>query len=321
MFTPPTSGKQEEFEKQLGTKIMEGRSLQIIDNANHMTITGNLMCQATSAETVSPRKLGVSEMPTCENNFVIITNGNNMRVGGDCVRRAVGCWLERPMERPSQHKYRRRDLLGNLRKKRGRTIAACFTALRHFIQAGMPEPANALPLGGYEDWLRLVRNMLLYYGMADPICGTEALCGDEPAKAFLANVLNAWVTAFGEGPSNAKMAREVVTLMRSTDPSGKTVLGGQSTYAQLAEVMRDMPYRVKTGFSDANEQVWFGKWLGDHLRTVAPGGLRLNKVIEKRGEKGNTSHRGNRYYVERIQELKAEERKDDDDYDLEDDHA
>jgi hypothetical protein len=323
MFTPPTVWKQDEFEKQLGTKIMEGRSVQIIDNANRITIGGNTMCQATSAETISPRKLGVSEMPTCENNFVFITNGNNMRVGDDCVRRAVGVWLERPMERPSQHKYRRRDLLAKLRAKRGRTIAACFTALRHFIQAGMPEPEGARPLGGYEDHLKLVRNMLLYYGMADPVCGTEALCGEEPAKALLANVLDAWVAAFGEGPEHAKKAREVVMLTR--DVSGETAYGGQSVYVPLAEVMRDMPYRVKTGFNEGNEQVWFGKWLGDHVRTVAPGGLRLNKVIEKQeAGKGNKSHRGNRYYVERITELKPEERnagEDDDEYDPEDDHA
>jgi hypothetical protein len=280
---------------------MEGRAVQIIDNANHITIGGNLMCQATSSETISPRKLGVSEMPTCENNFVFMINGNNMQVGGDCVRRAVGCWLERPMERPSQHKYRRRDLLTKLRARRGRTIAACFTALRAFIQAGMPEPDNALPLGGYEGWLKLVRNMLLYYGMADPIQGTESLCGEEPAKALLANVLDAWVKAFGEGSPNAKMAREVVKLTRDAS--------GQSVYVALADVLRDMPYRVKTGFSESNEQVWLGKWLGDHVRTVAPGGLRLNKVIEKQeAGKGNKSHRGNQYYVERISEPTPEQR-------------
>jgi hypothetical protein len=317
MFTPPTVWKQDEFEKQLGTKIMEGRSVQIIDNANHVTVGGNTLCQATSAETISPRKLGVSEMPTCENNFVFLINGNNMRVGGDCVRRAVGCWLERPMERPSQHKYRRRDVLTKLRAKRGRTIAACFTALRAFIQAGMPEPEDALPLGGYEGWLKLVRNMLLYYGMADPVCGTEALCGDEPAKALLANVLNAWVTAFGEGPANAKMAREVVRLTREASL--------QSSYAPLADLLREMPYRINTGFSEGNEQVWFGKWLGNHVRTVAPGSLRLNKVIEKQEPgKGNKSHRGNQYYVERINEPKPQQRnpgEDEDEYDPDDDHT
>src|SRR5262249_12075969 len=114
-------------------------------------------------------------------------------------------------------------------------------------------------------------------------------------------------------------------VMLTRDVSGQTVCGGQSVYVPLAEVMRDMPYRVKTGFNEGNEQVWFGKWLADHVRTVAPGGLRLNKVIEKQeAGKGNKSHRGNRYYVERISELKPEERnpgEDDDEYDPEDDHA
>jgi putative DNA primase/helicase len=83
----------EELEKRVSAQMLAGRRVINIDNCNH-PIKGSALCNLLTAESVSLRILGRSEMPDIISSSFILINGNNVRLADDMVRRTVLCNLK-----------------------------------------------------------------------------------------------------------------------------------------------------------------------------------------------------------------------------------
>ena len=87
------SKSAEENEKRLGALLLEGSSINSLDNLS-VDIGGDLLAQMVTQILIKPRILGRSEMPECENRGMLFATGNNIRVIGDMIRRTLVSWLD-----------------------------------------------------------------------------------------------------------------------------------------------------------------------------------------------------------------------------------
>ena len=100
---------EEETEKRLAACLLAGYPLTNIDNVNG-ELGGDFLCQVTERPLVSPRVLGRSEQPQIPNRMTIFATGNNIRLKGDMVRRALICSLDARIERPELRTFKNKPV-------------------------------------------------------------------------------------------------------------------------------------------------------------------------------------------------------------------
>src|SRR5262249_39483357 len=88
-----------ETEKRLTGLLLACYPLISIDNVNG-DLGGDLLCQAVERRTIRVRPLGTSELVEIESCSTLLSNGNQMSVRGDMVRRNIVSKLETTEERP-----------------------------------------------------------------------------------------------------------------------------------------------------------------------------------------------------------------------------
>lgn len=209
--SPPlaTPGKtEEETEKRLGSLLLKGVPLAVLDNVMS-TLGGALLCQVVTEPMVTVRILGKSEMPDVENSLSLIATGNNMVITGDLIRRNLVCKLDARTEQPET-----RDFTGNplrmVRADRGRYVAAALTVARAHAMAGYPGAMGLRPLASFDDWTRMVRGALVWLGRADPVESMSRTYRGDTERNELRTVLSLWAARFGSGESGARTIREAL---------------------------------------------------------------------------------------------------------------
>ena len=185
---------EEETEKRLAAELISGQSIVLVDNLNG-DFSGDFLCSAIERPVVKPRILGRSENKRIENHSTFFANGNNLRLVGDVVRRAVTCSLDANMERPELRQFKNNPVAAIL-ADRGRYVAACLTIVRAYLAAGCPEPCPLL--ASFEDWSRLVHSALVVWlGCADPCDTMEKSMMDDPTVATRRAIVAAWEATIG----------------------------------------------------------------------------------------------------------------------------
>ena len=102
VITP--SEKSEELEKVLGSMLLEGSTINSLDNMS-LDIHGDLLAQIITQSFVKTRILGKSEIPECEWRGLLFATGNNIRVIGDMIRRTLSCNLDAKVENPELRRF------------------------------------------------------------------------------------------------------------------------------------------------------------------------------------------------------------------------
>jgi hypothetical protein len=189
-------GDAVEFEKRLGSQMLAGDSVILLDNCNE-PVGGELICSCLTQPVIKVRILGKSEMPTIVCNFVLLATGNNFSVWGDMVRRTLICRLDPKCERPDLRTFNTEDPIIVMQRERPKYVIAALTVLRAFVLAGRPKPKGYMPLGSFEDWSDLVRCCLIWLGEADPCNTIEELRKRDPEISQLGAVLDNWYEVCG----------------------------------------------------------------------------------------------------------------------------
>src|SRR4051812_30976699 len=99
------------------------------------------------------------------------SNGNNIRIMGDLVRRTLTSRLDAKSERPETRVFKF-DPIDQIKADRGKFLAAVFTIARAYMVAECTsvEPA---PLAGFSGWSKMVREPLIWLGLSDPVMSME----------------------------------------------------------------------------------------------------------------------------------------------------
>lgn len=198
---------EEEFEKRLGSSMLKGDPVIVIDNIEGQ-FGGPRLCSVLTSPTPSVRVLGKSKQPEIPNTFVLIGNGNNMLPRGDLPRRCVRCRIDAQTEEPDKRAFSF-DPVDVVRRTRAQRVVDHLTILRAYILAGRPLETRIEPMGSFEDY-SLVRGALVWLGMADPLGTRAALKRGDAKKQELGEALREWHVRFGPDPMTIADLRSVV---------------------------------------------------------------------------------------------------------------
>lgn len=189
---------REEWDKVLFSILLAGDPLVLFDNVTTM-LSSDALDAVLTGTTYAQRLLGVSEERRVAIRTVFLASANNARLSTDLVRRSVGCRLEPDVERPEERAgFKHADLLGHVRRERGRYLGAALTILRAYAVAGRPT-VKARPMGSYTAWCRVVRDALVWAGATDPAITQDALRETaDVERDELRDLLTAWHGLLGD---------------------------------------------------------------------------------------------------------------------------
>jgi len=200
----------EEERKRLLALLLEGSAVTVIDNCER-PITSDVLCTALTESEIRDRVLGSTRTVSVPTATVWICTGNNLRFDGDLSSRALLCRLDPKCERPEERSFAR-NLHEDVPLRRAELVTAALTICRAYIVAGYPV-VNAPTFGRFEQWSRLVREPLIWLGMADPCETRKAVEAGNTERENLANLLDAWHQAFGSSQQT------VVEVLKSLEPA------------------------------------------------------------------------------------------------------
>jgi putative DNA primase/helicase len=149
---------------------------------------------------------------------LMVATGNNLSIVGDLKRRVSLIRMDSGQERPEQRTFSR-DHLEDVFKRRGELIRAALTLPLTYLAAGAPAIDGMHPLGGFEQWDRMVRRPLVWLGLPDPLKASEGLREQDPDLEGMRLLVGAWCAAFG---SASKTAAELAAAGMAFRPVSDT---------------------------------------------------------------------------------------------------
>ena len=192
--TPKT---KEEWEKRALSILMSGAPVHIWDNLEG-AFRSDVLASLLTAREWRGRRLGQTEEVSVPARTVWFANGNNVQIGGDLARRIYLSRIDAEVALPwMREDFRHPDILEWTKGHRGELIAAALTLGLAWVRAGRPEPEKVPPLGGFEDWRRVVGGVLEFAGATEFMANAMEvfLEGDADLRqweGFLSSVYEVW---------------------------------------------------------------------------------------------------------------------------------
>jgi putative DNA primase/helicase len=194
------------------------------------------------------------------NAALYFATGNNLRLTGDMPRRAIVGRLDAGVERPEDREFSTEDPVDKLKREHPKYVAACLTILRAYIVAGAPEQSR--PLGGFEEWSRLVRDVLIWLGEPDPLGTMQRTREQDPRREALAAVLDQWSGVLQHKRVSAKEVIDIATDFQAGNADDKKRYLHPEFREALLIVAGD------AGYINSRR---LGKWLGDNSGKIIDG--------------------------------------------------
>lgn len=210
-----------EADKRLAGVLMAGDAMVNIDNVER-PLGGDLLCQVLSQPVLKTRPLGASSMVDVPTHAIMAATGNNLSVQGDLKRRVTMIRMDAKLERPELRAFDGEPHLERVLRLRGHLIQAALTIPLAYLAAGAPD-VGTTPLGGFEDWDRLVRRPLVWLGLSDPLDTNAQLRAEDPDLEATLALLTAWFDLFaGSAMTAADVIREGMASGEGFDTSAAT---------------------------------------------------------------------------------------------------
>lgn len=239
--------RDEETEKRLGAALIGGDAIIALDNIDR-PLGGQLIDQLVTEPIVSARVLGKSLNLQVPNVYCLFATGNNLKLLGDMVRRALMCRLDPHCERPELREFETPDPVLIAAAQRPALVIAILTIARAFLLAGCPN--DYPPLGSFAEWSRWVRDPLVWLGEADPVATIERVRHEDPRLNTLRAVLQQWHTILGEQEVSARQAAERAMQMEE--------LRNVRAHPEFHEALLAVAGDRRGGISSQRLGIWLG---------------------------------------------------------------
>ena len=260
----PAPKSDEEWAKVITVTIIKGQTVMVIDNVEEKLQSSSLSTLLTSL-TWRGRILGRSDDIVMPNHVTVIATGNNIRLGGDLPRRCIWIRMDAMMSRPwlrDIKSFKHPRLIEWVSGQRGALLAAILTVARAWVVAGMPEAPNRLMLGGYENYSRVIGDILAYIGVRGFLTNLNIMYDETDTETpQWAAFLETWYDTVGE---ISLTAADLVNHLNHNP----------ELRASLPDVIADIEAR--------NYSVRLGQQLGKRNGVRYPNGFVLVKAGEKR---------------------------------------
>ncbi len=162
--TAPSSGNEDEWRKLLLGVALDGHPLFVLDNLEGALRSGTLAGFITADPFVG-RVLGLNKTVSARNRVVLVATGNNVALAGDLPRRVYWVRMDAKVARPWEREtWRHPALLEYVTGERGHLLWAALILARNWWASGCPAP-SVRPLGGFEDWTRVIGGILEFAGI------------------------------------------------------------------------------------------------------------------------------------------------------------
>lgn len=203
---PDSTGRNgdAEIEKRLGFIARSGDPIVNFDNVDKVEVGGDSLETVISApKTYTFRILGLTDGLTLPWRTVVVFTGNNPRWSFGMNRRLIVITLESPLAQPEhrpldtyKHPERANSLLEYVIAHRAELVRHALTIVRAYALAGMP---NALTIGTFGAWARIVPSAIVWCGGVDPMLCRPGADGEESdatvQRQTLAREWSAYLTA------------------------------------------------------------------------------------------------------------------------------
>jgi hypothetical protein len=168
MFSAPCD--EDEWRKQITMALMSGTAVVIIDNVKRPLVSPEL-CKALTETTHADRAFRTHDKIALSVKATFICTGNNIRLGGDMVRRCYHVRLDAKCSKPflrtgpaPGRDFKIQDLKAWAIEHHGELLAALLTLARAWYVAGQKKP-KLKPMGSYEAWSTTVGGILEFAGL------------------------------------------------------------------------------------------------------------------------------------------------------------
>lgn len=279
---------EEEMQKAMLGLLVAGDPVIVLDNASR-AIESDALCSIITEPSVKWRWLGGNRNVRATTNTTLVLTGNGLEIIGDLTTRLLMIELDAAVERPDERTFSRADLKSWIGEHRGELVRAALTIPLAYLTGGCP--AMARRSSRFHTWDRLVRDPLLWLGIADPLDSQRLMRAHDPEREALAAVLHAIEVEFGEKEwTVGALLRKAAGQIGAASLGGRQMEEGSLAYAALA---------VAAGASGSISGKRLGRYLTKRVRRIVEG-LRLEDV----GEDPVAHVR--RYRIDRVEVVNAE---------------
>ena len=275
---PQAQDPGEERKRLLGV-LMDGDEIVVVDNVER-EMQSDALCTVLTETAFTDRQLGGNRKVTAPSAATFIVTGNNVAIVGDLSSRTVSCALDPDCERPEEREFDV-NLHETVPLRRAELAVATLTIVRAYLVhlEDRGERVRLPNFARFEDWSRLVREPLVWLGMADPCEGRERVEGHDTVRTQLGVLLEAWRENYpGEAATVADALKLATRAAALNEPEADTATRGRLLEAMLAiggDGRKPSPGAV-------------GKFISKHERRLE-GGLRF--------ENAGVSHKVTRWRV------------------------
>jgi hypothetical protein len=144
---------EDETRKLLTSAVREGRTLILFDNQKAKLSSASLEAFIGSPAW-SDRLLGVNQTVSFPNLATVFVTSNGCTVSPDMRRRSLFIELHLEEERAEDRKFRRNLSFATLLSLRPKILAACWSLVRNWHEAGQPEPRRSSST--FDDWAKTI---------------------------------------------------------------------------------------------------------------------------------------------------------------------
>lgn len=249
----PWAKDGDELRKSLFASLLGGdRSIAFDNMQSDRTYTAPELCAFLTADTWKDRLLGKSEAPTAVNKSVVSTSGNNVRPCGDLAPRSLVCRLDAnaPRAQIRSRTFTIEDLREHVKQNRAELLIAALTILRAHHVSKHKGPTT---LPGFEKWSRVVRDAVIWIGIADPVDSQKRETDDDSD-----NVEDAFRLLGARFVDKDFVARDIAEIVGAMADTG----------GQIATALQ------QAGCDDPGQSLSVGLWLRG-MRDKVAGGYKL----------------------------------------------
>lgn len=221
----PYSSDDEGVRKVITSKLISGVSMLTFDNIRSKLSGAALECAITTP-VWTDRLLGTNQTVNLDSRIAWFGTGNNVDFSTDMGRRILPSRVLKPI-RTANHEFKYPDLMETLRNKRKPILSACCTILRAYQHAGMPKQDVISGDSSYTQWLRHVRDALVFCGEPDIYEAAKVHRAENDRDAvLLAQVIAGWRTLAGGEGLGVRIADAIMSVKKHGFPELETALTG-----------------------------------------------------------------------------------------------
>jgi hypothetical protein len=190
-----------ELRKSITTQLYTtGQPVVVLDNlpSGHV-IKSPVLSALLTNEHWGDRILGATGKITMRNDRLWIVTGNNLRTGGDNLRRVLWVRLNPDCPDPDQRDgFTVGDLRPWLRANASTVVAALVTMVRAWLAAG--GPLVRVRKGDYSEWASMLAGLLQYLGIEGWMADRDEARDQDDETAEWTALLEVWREKFGAEP-------------------------------------------------------------------------------------------------------------------------